>query len=215
MPRVLAGSVVLETWRLTVRELVALLKSVDDQSRVGVTTRPGVILARLGERVVDVAIPPFAIVISGVDPATLPETLSKTPVAYVTARDTWLDLKWVSTRTLLAVAEALQECVLENNCGGISLDQNIEIRLGVVEEGCQEVYATGFYTAPYHYAGVKPGQPYTGEPGLVSEPGGVRLLEVSVGEKRVVNLKIPSKCRENAMLYFLSLLDVILYLADR
>ena len=215
MPRVLAGSVVLEAWRLTLDELAALLKSLDEQSRVGVTTRPGVILARLGERAVDVAVPPFAIVVSGVDPATLPAAFSKTPVAYVTARDTWLDLKWVSARTLLSVAEALKGCVLENNCGVVTLDENIEIRLGVVEEDCQEVHATGFYTAPYHYAGAKPGRPYTGEPGLVSQPGGYRLLEVLAGEKRVVNLKIPLKCREPATLYFLGLVDAILYLADR
>jgi len=211
LPRVKAGSVVVETWRLGLDELISILRVLAGESRVGLLTRPSLIQVKVGNGVVYVAAPQFSLVVVGDEASSLPRSLLDNRRAYVLEGDTWLDLKWVEAGSLLAMLEGLIECARGSRCGRVGLDTRVDVYLELTNEECERISTTGFYTAPYHYIVEASHGDYGFEPGLTSYPRGGRLLELSYGERVSIRLKIPRGCRSFETALFIGLLDVLLY----
>jgi len=214
LPRVKAGSVIVETWRLGLDELISILRISAGESRVGLLTKPSLVQVRVGNGVVYVAAPQFSLVVAGDNATSLPQGLLDNRRAYVLEGDTWLDLKWVGAGSLLALLEGLVECARGFRCGKVELDNRVDVHLELTNEECERILTTGFYTAPYHYVVEASQGGYGSEPGLTSYPGGGRLLELSIGEKVSIRLKIPHGCRSFETALLIGLLDALLYVLE-
>lgn len=214
MPRVKAGSVIVETWRLGLDELISILRVSARESRVGLLTKPSLVQVRVGNGVVYVAVPQFSLVVAGDNATSLPQGLLDNRRAYVLEGDTWLDLKWVGAGSLLALLEGLVECARRSRCGRVELDNRVDVHLELTNEECERILTTGFYTAPYHYVVEASQGGYGSEPGLTSYPGGGRLLELSIGEEVSIRLKIPHGCRSFETALLIGLLDAFLYVLE-
>jgi hypothetical protein len=209
-----AGSVVVETWRLGLDELMSILRALARESRVGLLTKPSLVQVKVGNNIVYVAAPQFSLVVAGDNATSLPQGLLDNRMAYVLEGDAWLDLKWVEAGSLLALLEGLVECVRGSRCGRVELDNRVEVHLEPTDEECERILTTGFYTAPYHYVVEASQVGYGSEPGLTSYPGGGRLLELSYGEKVSIRLKIPHGCRSFETGLLIGLLDAFLYVLE-
>jgi hypothetical protein len=209
-----AGSVVVETWRLGLDELISILRVLAGESRVGFLTKPSIIQVKVGNGVVYVAVPQFSLVVVGDEASSLSQSLLGDRRAYILEGDTWLDLKWVEAGSLLALLEGLVECTRGSRCGRVGLDTRVDVYLELTNEKCERVLTTGFYTAPYHYVVEASHGDYGFEPGLTSYPGGGRLIELFYGGRVSIRLKIPHGCRRFETALLIGLLDALLYVLE-
>lgn len=211
MPRVRAGSLLIEASLIDIGSLLCLLRSVPPHVRAGFLTRPSRAYVEEGGVVAQVAASQFSLIVEG----ELGSACGANPLRLV--RDAWLDVAWVAPGPLLEVVSLLDSCLREGKCGEANYGGMARVEVGLLNEPCSRVAVAGFFVAPFFFVDREAAapNPRAGST-LISLPGNTPLLKVEgLGRPWAIKLAVPAGCGgQSARTLLFGLLDALLFAVE-